>query len=56
MEKNMFFFDGFTAFNFNEGAPYVSITKNGVTFNKSVIMKLKYYQGNDELGLFFGIL
>ena len=33
--------DGFTAFNFNEGAPYVSITKNGVTFNKGVIMKLK---------------
>ena len=38
----MFFFYVFTAFNFNEGAPYVSITKNGVTFNKSVIMKLKY--------------
>lgn len=33
--------DGFTAFNFNEGLPYVSITKNGVTFNKGVIYKLK---------------
>lgn len=33
--------DGFTAFDFNEGAPYVSITKNGVTFNKGVIKKLK---------------
>ena len=34
--------DGFTAFNFNEGVPYVSVTKNGVTFNKGVVMKLKY--------------
>ena len=33
---------GFTAFNFNEGAPYVSVTKNGVTFNKGVVMKLGY--------------
>ena len=33
--------DGFTVFDFNEGAPYVSITKNGVTFNKGVIKKLK---------------
>lgn len=33
---------GFKAFNFNEGAPYVSITPNGVTFNKSVVMKLDY--------------
>lgn len=33
--------DGFTAFDFNEGAPYVSITKNGVTFNKGVIYKLQ---------------
>lgn len=32
--------DGFSAFNFNEGVAYVSITKNGVTFNKSVVMKL----------------
>ncbi len=34
--------EGFKTFNFNEGAPYVSITKNGATFNKSVIMKLGY--------------
>lgn len=34
--------DGFTTFDFNEGAPYVSITKNGVTFNKGVIKKLKH--------------
>lgn len=33
---------GFKAFNFNEGVPYVSITPNGVTFNKSVVMKLEY--------------
>ena len=33
---------GFTAFNFNEGVPYVSITPNGITFNKSVVMKLDY--------------
>lgn len=32
--------DGFTAFNFDEGVPYMSITINGVTFNKSVVMKL----------------
>ncbi len=34
--------DGFTSFNFEEGVPYVSITKNGVTFNKAVVMKLNY--------------
>lgn len=33
---------GFKPFNFNEGVPYVSITTNGVTFNKSVVMKLDY--------------
>ncbi len=33
---------GFKAFNFNEGVPYVSITPNGITFNKSVVMKLDY--------------
>lgn len=33
---------GFKTFNFNEGAPYASVTKNGVTFNKSVIMKLNF--------------
>lgn len=38
----MSIFDGFTSFNFEEGVPYVSVTKNGVTFNKAVIMKLDY--------------
>lgn len=34
--------EGFKTFNFNEGVPYVSLTKNGLTFNKSVVMKLDY--------------
>ena len=34
--------DGFTPFDFNAGAPYVSITSNGLTFNKSVMIKLRY--------------
>ena len=34
--------DSFSVFNFSEGVPYVSITKNGVTFNKGVVMKLQY--------------
>lgn len=38
----MSIFDGFTTFDFSEGVPYVSVTKNGVSFNKSVIMKLNY--------------
>ena len=33
-------FEGFKAFNFDEGVPYASVTKNGVTFNKSVVKKL----------------
>lgn len=32
----------FSVFDFKEGVPYVSITSNGLTFNKSVIMKLHY--------------
>lgn len=32
--------EGFSAFNFEEGVPYVSVTINGVTFNKAVVMKL----------------
>ena len=32
--------EGFVVFNFNEGVPYVSITKNGITFNKGVVLKL----------------
>ena len=31
---------GFTAFDFSEGTPYVSFTKNGVTFSKAVTLKL----------------
>ena len=34
--------DGFRPFNFSEGVPYVSVTNNGMTFNKAVIMKLGY--------------
>lgn len=34
--------EGFKPFNFSEGVPYVSITNNGMTFNKSVVMKLDY--------------
>lgn len=34
--------EGFRPFNFNEGVPYISITNNGMTFNKSVIMKMEY--------------
>ena len=36
--------ENFKPFNFNEGVPYVSITINGMTFNKSVIMKLEYLE------------
>ena len=32
----------FKAFDFAEGVPYISITNHGLTFNKSVIMKMKY--------------
>ena len=34
--------ENFKPFNFNEGVPYVSITNNGITFNKSVVIKLDY--------------
>lgn len=34
--------DGFEVFDFSEGVAYVSITSNGVTFNKAVTMKLHY--------------
>lgn len=34
--------ENFKPFNFNEGVPYVSVTSNGMTFNKSVVMKLDY--------------
>lgn len=32
--------DGFSAFDFSEGVPYASFTQNGITFNKSVTIKL----------------
>ena len=32
----------FKPFNFNEGVPYVSVTNNGLSFNKSVVMKMNY--------------
>lgn len=32
--------EGFSAFDFSEGVPYVSFTQNGVTFNKAVTLKL----------------
>ena len=32
----------FKTFDFNEGVPYISVTSNGITFNKSVIMKMQY--------------
>lgn len=32
----------FKYFDFSEGVPYVSVTNNGLTFNKSVIMKMNY--------------
>ena len=32
----------FIPFNFEEGVPYISVTNNGLTFNKSVIMKMGY--------------
>lgn len=34
--------EGFKAFDFSEGVANMSITSNGVTFNKSVTMKLRY--------------
>lgn len=38
----MSFLDDFKSFNFNEGTAYVSITKNGITFNKGTVIKLQY--------------
>lgn len=32
----------FTPFDFSEGAAYVSVTKNGATFNKAVMSKLDF--------------
>ena len=41
-EHYMSLLENFKPFNFNEGVPYVSITNHGITFNKSVVMKLDY--------------
>ena len=38
----MFELDGFVAFDFNVGVPSASITPNGVTFNRSVVIKMNY--------------
>ena len=32
----------FKEFDFKEGVPYISVTNNGVTFNKSVVIKMGY--------------
>lgn len=32
----------FVPFDFSEGVAYVSVTKNGITFNKAVMSKLNY--------------
>ena len=37
---NMFDYKRFTLFNFDEGVPYVSLTSNGMTFNKGSVLKL----------------
>ncbi len=34
--------DSFVSYNFNAGVPYLSVTSNGVTFNRSVVIKLGY--------------
>lgn len=34
--------DSFVSYNFNAGVPYLSVTSNGMTFNKSVVIKLGY--------------
>lgn len=31
---------GFVPFDFDEGLPYVSVTQNGITFNKGAVLKL----------------
>lgn len=31
---------GFRAFDFSEGTPFLSVTQHGITFNKSVTLKL----------------
>lgn len=31
---------GFSAFDFSQGSPYLSVTSNGVTFNRAVTLRL----------------
>ena len=38
--NTVFDFSGFKEFDFSEGTPYISVTKNGVTFNKGTVLKL----------------
>ena len=33
---------GFKVFDFSEGVPYFSVTRNGLTFSKAVTIKLSY--------------
>ena len=35
--------DGFIPFDFSEGVPYVSVTNNGITFNKSSVTSILYF-------------
>ena len=35
-------FEDFSVFNFSEGLPTLSVTKNGITFSKGVVMKMGY--------------
>ena len=35
-------FSKFIPFDFSEGVAYVSVTNNGLTFNRAVIMKMNY--------------
>ena len=32
----------FQEFNFKEGVPYISVTNKGITFNRSVVVKMGY--------------
>ena len=42
MSNNDTFLQGFKPFDFSEGVPQFSITENGITFNKSCVIKLNY--------------
>lgn len=34
--------DSFVSYNFNAGVPYISVTRNGLTFSRAVVIKLGY--------------